>query len=595
MQVWRAHAACNFEHLHELMLAERCRVEGRGDAAMRHYDAAIAAARSGGFVHDQALAASCAASFYGERGSSTVADVYLREARYCHQLWGASAVVAALDRRHPQLVRDTPLLVQSSIQVATTSNGLDLFAVVRASQAISSELQLSGVLRAVMRSVAESAGAERALLLLVGRHGELAIEAVHPEGGVALPQELNASDIVPRQVVQFVARTRTIVLLGDAAESGDFVADPCIAARRPRSLLCLPIVRQGQLTGLLYLENGLARDVFTAERLRVLELLAAQAAVSIENARLYDELEQRVQERTRELKAAQMRLAEVARQAGMAEVATNILHNVGNLLNSVNTSGNLLRRGLDAMSFERLARLGSLLAEQGESLPAFMAGDKGRRIPEFIAGLAEVHAGERQQLRDALERMLAHVERIEVIITRQQDHVSKARVVKVVDLVGEIEETLGLYVYELERHDISVERQYEARPRVLLEQHKLQQILVNLVSNAKRALLDVPQPRRLWVRVRQVDADRIQVEVADNGVGIAPEARTRIFQHGFTTRKDGHGFGLHYCANAATEMGGDLVAESEGVGKGARFVLTLPVPRERVADEAVGSVVAVSS
>ncbi len=589
---WRVYAPENFAHMSELLTAELCRLDGAGDRAMRHYDAAIVSAREHGFVFGQALAAECAARFYRARASDTVAAVYWRQAHYCYQRWGAAAKVAELEQTHARLFASEGGSGSTSSPTHMGVAALDLMAVIRASRAISSELLLSDLLRVLMRTVAETAGAERAWLILRNAHADgetLTVEGAFPAEAQSIPRPLLESPDVPYGLIQLVARSERTVLVGDAAtaegghsdiattEVGEVGQDVYVRKYKPRSILCMPLIRQGRMIGVLYLENRLTPDVFTESRQQFFELLAAQAAVSIENARLYDELEQRVQARTRELEQAQERLADMARQAGMAEIAGNILHNVGNLLTGLHSSVHALKQGLGDMSFERLSKLAQLMTSKEHDLERFLASEDSAQVSRFLTLLAEHLTNQRGTLTDTADTMVDKIGRISGILVQQQDYVSQARVAKTVNIVAEVEEILALHRAELMADGIELSRRYIHHPEIVLEQQKLQQILNNLISNAHQALVDSSGPRTLCCRVSQPSPNLVHIVVSDSGVGIVAEDMARIFQNGFSTRKNGHGFGLHYAINAAREMGGDLEAESNGRGCGARFRLILPV------------------
>ncbi|MFE8598915.1 sensor histidine kinase [Archangium violaceum] len=292
----------------------------------------------------------------------------------------------------------------------------------------------------------------------------------------------------------------------------------------------------------------------------------------------HDGLELRVKERTQELKDTQRRAVELARQAGMAELATNVLHNVGNVLNSINTSATILGERLRALRLPPLLKLAGLLEEHRADLGTFVTGDeRGRRLPEFLGKLGENLASERDEMLAMTESLHRHVDHIRTIVELQQSYAVSSSLVEAVSLEELIEDALRINGAALGRHGVSLERHIAPLPRLMVDKHKLLQIILNLISNAKYALNgNPPGERRLTVKVERPAEERVSVHVSDNGMGIAPELLTKIFQHGFTTRKEGHGFGLHSCAIAARSLEGSLVVHSEGPGKGATFTLELP-------------------
>lgn len=303
----------------------------------------------------------------------------------------------------------------------------------------------------------------------------------------------------------------------------------------------------------------------------------------------HGELEQRVQALQREIaerKRAEQQLEnvhrelmETSRQAGMAEVATGVLHNVGNVLNSVNVSSTLLREQVRKSEVPSMQKLAELFRNQGDKLAAYLTSDpRGKVIPQFVTALAEQLVIEREILLKELELLGKNVEHIKEIVTMQQSYAKSSGFRQEVSLEELVEDALQFNMAALERHQITVTREYEPVPRVLLDKHKVLQILVNLIHNAKYALQDVGcGEKQLRISIQRKGDRSIAIAVCDNGIGIAPENLTRIFAHGYTTRKEGHGFGLHSSALAARQMGGELRAASAGIGHGAAFTLEIPL------------------
>ncbi|HYO51174.1 ATP-binding protein [Archangium sp.] len=291
-----------------------------------------------------------------------------------------------------------------------------------------------------------------------------------------------------------------------------------------------------------------------------------------------EKLEQRVEQRTRELTEVQQRLVETARQAGRAEIATNVLHNVGNVLNSVNTSAMLVKERLNGLKLEQVGRVAGLLKEHQGDLATFLTqNERGRNVLPFLSQLGQHMREERQELLTLLDDVSRYTDHIGTIVKLQQRYARIPQVHEMVLLADLVEDALRINAEGLARHAVRVERSLAPLPPVRTDKHKVLMILVNLISNAKYALdKTTERERRLTVVLDRPADDRIRIEVRDNGVGIAPELLTRIFQYGFTTREEGHGFGLHSSALAAQEVGGSLTVHSEGPGRGATFTLELP-------------------
>jgi signal transduction histidine kinase len=289
-------------------------------------------------------------------------------------------------------------------------------------------------------------------------------------------------------------------------------------------------------------------------------------------------LEHRVEERTRELKEVHQQLVKTARQAGMAEIATNVLHNVGNVLNSVYTSAQLARERLGRMRLDQVGRVVSLLEERQTDLSTFLTqDDRGRNVMPFLRRLGQSLLEERQELFTLLDDVGRYTEHIGDIVKVQQSHARTPRLNEPVPLDGLVEDALRINSAALLRHQVKEERHLASLPPVLTDKHKVLMILVNLISNAKYAMDETPVERRLLrVNMERSGPDRVRIDIRDTGTGIPPELLTRIFQYGFTTRRDGHGFGLHSSALAAQELGGSLSVHSDGPGQGATFSLELP-------------------
>ncbi|REK08658.1 MAG: HAMP domain-containing protein [Planctomycetota bacterium] len=294
-----------------------------------------------------------------------------------------------------------------------------------------------------------------------------------------------------------------------------------------------------------------------------------------------DTLQREVAERRRaetELAEAQHELMASARRAGMAEIATGVLHNVGNVLNSINVSARLASDRMRQSKVGDLTRVVKLLDEHAADLATFIGHDpKGKRIPAFLDLLSTHLADERADILKELELLNAKIDHIKAIISTQQSYAGVSGVTETVDIATLIDDAMSLNSASLDRHHVAVSRDYAHIPPVKIDKQKALQILVNLIKNAKDACAASSQNRRhLEIRTRLGEAGTVQIHVVDNGVGIPRDHLTRIFSHGFTTKKTGHGFGLHSCANAAQELGGSLVAFSDGPGTGATFVLEFP-------------------
>ncbi len=297
-----------------------------------------------------------------------------------------------------------------------------------------------------------------------------------------------------------------------------------------------------------------------------------------------ERLEERVQERTRELMEAERELVDAARMAGMAEIATNVLHNVGNVLNSVNISAELVTRKLRSSKTLGLTKAVNMMNEHAEDLGRFITLDeKGRLLPRYFNELVDSIAAEQRLLIDELAQLTKSIDHIKEIVTTQQTYAGAARLIEPLNVSDLFEDALRMNSGALSRHHVTVIKDYQDAPAIMGDKHRLLLILINLISNAKFAMSHINEhPREMTLGIRILDETTLCLSVKDRGEGISPENLARIFNHGFTTRKDGHGFGLHSCALAAVEMNGRLHVHSDGPGQGALFTLEIPLELARV-------------
>jgi signal transduction histidine kinase len=360
-----------------------------------------------------------------------------------------------------------------------------------------------------------------------------------------------------------------------------------LAPSRIQSLILVPILIEGVWRGYLGFDDCTRERIWTDAEAGSLHALADMLGTAVTRKRAQDALldakqtlEQRVTKRTEELESLHKELLAASREAGMAEVAVGVLHNVGNVLNSVNVSTALIREKLQRSQVSTLTKLRNLLQQHEPDFAAFLTTDpRGRLVPGFIIKLAGEMEKEQAALKREHELIAQNVEHIKNIVAMQQNYARISGFMEQVSVATIMDHALQMNHAGLARHGVTVVREYSDVPKVTVDKHKILQILVNLVHNAKYALDGAPRrDKQIIVGARLAPAgDQVEVTVADNGIGISPENLTRIFSYGFTTRQHGHGFGLHSGANAAKEMGGRLTVHSEGPGRGATFTLLLPL------------------
>ncbi len=621
---WARHSPANYSAQAHMLEAELAR-SSHNRQAWHLYTTALTHAQHENFSHLIGPIHERMASYADEQGWKALGHQHWRAAQAAYAAWGADAKVRLLQERFgPSTTladNDFDRSLAGEEQRRTIDKGsLDFAAVVESSLAIAQEVSLERVLERLMSSAIENAGAARGVLLLKSEDG-LWIEA---EGSVTggflrIPKldPLDNSDQLPMTIVRYVQRTLETVVLGEARERGLFKQDPYILEHRARSVLVMPILTQKKFVGILYLENNLVGETFTKERTEVLRVIAAQAAIALQNARLYDELsllnrelEARVTARTAELRETnhqllveveerikaekervelQSKLLETARRAGMTEVAIGVLHNVGNVLNSVTISATCLAESFKNTRLPQLDRLVDLLAQHRDDLAHFLSADeRGRLFPAYLEKLSG--ALNKQQTKDADEvrKLSQHLSHAIEVIRAQQAQANVKAVLEPVAVEELLEQAVKINAVEIDEGDVSVIRSIEQLPVLLVDKHKVLQILINLVKNAVQSLRLIESGKRVLRLGLQRDREGLTVfSVEDNGVGISPEDLSRVFSYGFTTKSDGHGFGLHNAANAATEMGGQISVTSPGRGLGACFNLSLPLGEGKEQHDAV--------
>jgi len=394
------------------------------------------------------------------------------------------------------------------------------------------------------------------------------------EAIIGLTRQLASEETVDLTAAEYratgqLAREASFRLWTVAAEELDRLLDARIhnyKNRRTRSMIVAGLA----LLAALGFVSFITRSISGPLRRQAAELRAA-------NETLQAEIAERIRAEEK-LASVHRELLESSRKAGMAEVATGVLHNVGNVLNSVNVAASLALEKLRNSKVEGLAKATVLLAEHERDLGAFMTSDpQGQRLPRYLQRLSSHLLAENAAVRAELEQLGRNIEHIKEIVSMQQSYARVTGVLEDVPAERLIEDALQLNTASFSRHGIAIERAYTPVPPVRVDRHKVLQILINLLRNAKHAVEDAHPPApRIGITVEHA-ANRVRIAVADNGVGIAAAHLTSIFRHGFTTKKNGHGFGLHSGANAAREMGGSLTAASQGPGLGATFTLELPI------------------
>ena len=570
MKQWANHAPMNHLHKYYLVEAEKARVLGQVTEAIDFYEQGIKGAKDNEFIQEEALAYELAAKFYLARGMDKFAQTYMREAHYAYTRWGAKAKINDLEAKYPQLltkastatqIKDTGKTTTSNSTSTNSGEVLDLATVMKASQAIGSEIVLDKLLASLMNILIENVGAQVGYLILE-TNKKLLVEASGEvsQQEISLLQSISIKDTpyLARSIVNYVWRTQETVLLNDATVEGKFTNDCHIKEHQPKSILCTPLINQGQLSGIVYLENNLTTEAFTPERLEILQLLSGQAAIAIDHARLYNNLEQKVAERTQELsntlaelQATQHKLVESEKMAALGGLVAGVAHEINTPIGIGVTAASLL----------------------AEKTTAFFETYKSGKM-------------KRSQLEKFLDTAMQSSSMVLSNLNRAADLIQSFKQVAV-DQSTEDRRTFKLKKY-------IAETLTPLKPKLKTTQHRveirgdetltldtypgaLSQVVTNLVMNSLTHAY-LPEDSGVLVFDLKQEDKQVLIEYADDGKGIPQESLSKIFEPFFTTKRGqgGTGLGLHIVYNLVTQkLSGTIECESQ-VGVGTKFIIKLP-------------------
>jgi predicted ATPase/signal transduction histidine kinase/tRNA A-37 threonylcarbamoyl transferase component Bud32 len=614
MQQWVDNCPENFLHKYLLVQAEICRISGQYFEAIKQYDLAIASAQENQFIQNEALGNELAAKFWIEQDKQDFAKLYLQKAHYAYQRWGAQRKVKDLEEKYAQFFSQTPLMSSTihptmrTTYVSTSDHSgqlLDFAAVMKASQAVSEEIVLDKLLEKLIKVLLENTGAQLGYLILE-TGGELLIEAeAMAYGSVTTLQSMPLEFVKPdgempllsSAVVHYIARTKESLVLDDAMNQGNFTNQHYIQKYQVKSVLCAPLLNQGKLSGIVYLENNLTTGAFTSERLEVLKLLSGQAAIAINNARLYNHLEQKVAERTQklsdtltELKATQNELIQQEKMAALGQLVAGIAHEINTPLGAIRAAIGNTDKALQASLSQLPQLLPQLNSQQQTNFFNFLEFalcskpnlstrekrqikrtltqqlqsyeiDNARQLAHLLTegGLQDsIHPhlpllqtpqaeqiiqigynigrlnNNSQNISNAVERASKIVFALKSYARYDQSEIKQSTVI-----TEGIETVLELYHNYLKK-GVEIIRHYQEIPKILCYPDELVQVWTNLIHNAIQAM-DGKGTIEIGV---YAENQEIVVKITDYGAGIPLEIQEKIFQPFFTTKSAGEGSGL---------------------------------------------------
>ncbi len=616
MKKWAHHAPMNNLHKYYLVEAEKHKVFNQKKEAIEFYDSAISLAKENKYIQEEALANELAAKFYLQWDKEKIAQSYMIEAYYCYTRWGAKSKVEHLETLYPELL--APILKRESYsdnnsktftkitvnpnqtKNPTLTSVFDLAGITKVSQAISSEIKLEKLLSTLMQVIIENTGAKKsALLLLKDKHLQLEVIS-HYTKKKELPETilqsipLDSSQEVPHTIINYVKNSLTTLIITDATQEKNWALDPYIQQEQPKSILCTPVMKGGKLIGILYLENRLTIGAFTSDRVQLVNQLVSQAAISLENARLYKIAQhyaqeaivyaQQSEESLSDLKKAQLQLVQNEKMSALGNLVSGIAHEINNPIGFI--SGNI-QPALDYVNdvFGLLDLYQDKFPNPGEEIEA------------------EIETIDLEYIREDLPKLLSSmtegVERIRSISNSLRTFSRADTEIKVAFNIHDgLDSTLMILKHRLKanenRPEVKVIKNYAELPQIQCFPGQLNQVFMNLLANAidaldesnsGRSFEEINQnPNRITITTKIAtteinDQKQVVISIKDNGKGISYEIQQRIFEHLFTTKAvgTGTGLGLAIARQIIMEKHGGSIEVNSTPGLGAEFILTLPV------------------
>ncbi|MEH1915202.1 ATP-binding sensor histidine kinase [Nostoc sp.] len=610
---WAQYAPMNHLHKWHLVEAEKQRVLGNKTEALEHYDRAISLAKENEYVNEEALSNELVAKFYLDWGKEKVAQAYMQEAYYCYARWGAKAKIEDLEKRYPQLLQS--ILQQqrinlnsletisfsgtsSSFSTSSTSsssipNVLDFTSVLKAAQAISSSLELDTLIASLTRIILENSGANKSALILP-QEKDTAVRGFPPLSQVSgdtwlvraitfiaheeiqtilEPQSLFNCQDIPLNIIHYVKNTQQTVVINNCKTDIPGLIGKYMLQHHPLSVFCTPILNQGQMVGILYLENSLTSGVFTSDRLRIIKLLSSQAAISLENAGLYQQAGIALQD----LQQAQLQIVQSEKMSVLGNLVAGVAHEMNNPLGFISAS---LQQAKPSF-----ADIVEHLKLYQESLP-----NPGDEIKEHAKEIDLDYTLE--DLPKIIDSMVMACDRLENISTSLRTFSRADKDYKVPFNIHEgIDSTILILKHRLKANEqrpaIEVITDYGNLPKVECFPGQLNQVFMNLLANAIDALDESntgqsfqeikANPNRIIIKTSQ-KSEGVEIAIADNGKGMSESVKQKIFDHLFTTKAvgKGTGLGLAIARQIVEETHGGKLSVNSVMGKGTEFVIAIP-------------------
>jgi predicted ATPase/signal transduction histidine kinase len=599
MQYWANHAPMNGQHKYDLVAAELHRVLEEKLKAIELYDKAIAGARENEYIQEEALANELAAKFYLDWGKEKIASTYMQEAYYCYARWGAKAKTNQLEAQYPQLL--TPILRPRQVEfnawenftqtvhfntVSQTSSStgvsqtLDLASILQATQAISSTIELDQILKDIVQIILTNAGAQKTALLIhqaeqweIQAMAEIATDGTVEISTNSLP--LTTESPVPMRLIQYVKNTQESVAINDGKTEIPGILPGYLLEYQPQSILCVPLLNQGKLVAILYLEHPTTKGVFTTYRQTIVQFLSTQAAISLQNAQLYHQAQQAL----RDLKQAQLQLVQSEKMSALGNLVASVAHEINNptsfLRGNIQPAQEYVKDLLGLIDF----LLGKCPENDQEIEEEMEAVDL-----EFI----------REDLPKLVDSMNLGVERIRSISKSLRTFSRQDRDCKTAFNIHEgIESTLLILKHRTkassQRPAIEILKDYQELPQMLCFPGQLNQVFMNILANAIDAFDQANQDKtyaeieanRNYIKIQtcQLDENQVQIQIVDNGCGMTPETQQRIFEQGFTTKEVGKGTGLGMAIahQIVMEKHNGKITCNSTLGQGTTFTIILPI------------------